>query len=162
MNNKIKNLTFGGIFIAIYFILTNINPLSWGAIQVRFSEMLLLIPFWNKKYTPYAIVSVMFANLFSPLGLIDVICGGVIAIIAYYIINPVFESSMSKKYSTLAMSIIIYPIIAGLIVGIELSLVYRLPYIASATSVMIGQVICGIPSYFINNKLVPLMDKYWR
>ena len=58
MNSKIKNLTFGGIFIAIYFILTNINPLSWGAIQVRFSELLLLIPFWNKKYTHYAIISI--------------------------------------------------------------------------------------------------------
>jgi uncharacterized membrane protein len=44
-------------------------------IQFRLGEMLLILPFINKKYSISLIIGVFIVNFFSPLGLIDVVVG---------------------------------------------------------------------------------------
>ena len=46
----LRNLTITGILAALYMCITlAIAPLSYGAVQIRLAEGLMLLPFLNKK-----------------------------------------------------------------------------------------------------------------
>lgn len=80
---NIRDMAINGVLAAVYVALTVINPIGTGAIQFRISEMLCVIPFFNRKYITGMILGVGIANIFSSLGLIDVIVGVTISVIAY-------------------------------------------------------------------------------
>ena len=72
MNNKRKeqiiSITKIAIVAALYIVLTVlIYPLSFNEIQVRFSEVLLLLCFFDKKYGIGIVVGCAVSNLFSPI-----------------------------------------------------------------------------------------------
>ena len=78
MKNKelIKTITFNGLLAALYTIFTiAIAPLSYGAIQFRFSEVLVLLVFFNKKYAYGLTLGCFLANLFSPTMALDILFG---------------------------------------------------------------------------------------
>lgn len=146
MNSRVdvKRMTFVAVVAAMYVAMTVINPLGYGLIQFRISEIILLIPFWDRKYVTPCLLGVGLANLFSPLGFIDVICGILIGLIAYFIIGKVIKNHF--------LHALLYAIICGLIVGFELSLVYHSPFIINFTSVALSQLIIGVVCVFILNK----------
>lgn len=161
--SRVKSLTFGGIYIAIYVLFTNMNPFGWGPWQVRISEIMLTMPFWNKKYAKYALVAVVVANCFSPLGVLDIACGGACAVATYYIVQPIVEKILrKKKFSIPFMCLIVYPIVCGLIVGALLTYAYALPYWSAVVSCLFGQIAVGVISLFVNGALVKIIDKFWN
>ena len=95
-----------------------INPIGTMAIQIRVSEMLAVIPFFNRKYIPGIILGVGIANLFSGLGVMDVVVGVGIAVIAYtisYFIKNVWINAAQ------------YSLLCGIFVGLMLWMVARVP-----------------------------------
>lgn len=63
---------------AIYVVLTitpPLNALAYGAYQLRLSEMLNFLAFYNRKYVFGVTLGCMIANFYS-FGLIDVLVGG--------------------------------------------------------------------------------------
>lgn len=76
MKVTIKEISANAIVAALYVALTLASyPLSYGPIQFRISEMLILLCFFNKKYTVGLTLGCLIANLFSSVGLIDVVIG---------------------------------------------------------------------------------------
>lgn len=130
---KVKDLTVAGVVVALYLALTTMNPLGYGPIQFRISEILLMLPFWNRKYRIACLVAVGMANFFSPLGLIDVIVGLSISGITYYGLM-----NLTKSKWLLSVG---YSVLCGIFVGLELSLVYQMPYIITALSIFASQII---------------------
>lgn len=64
------------LIAAIYVVMTlAIAPLSYGMIQIRISEILVLMAFIDKKYAPGLILGCFIANCFSPFGLMDIAFG---------------------------------------------------------------------------------------
>lgn len=63
VKNRIKLISFGGVIVAVYAALTLVNPLSFGAVQLRFSEILVLLCFYNSFYCVPMIVGCFIANL---------------------------------------------------------------------------------------------------
>ena len=76
-NNKhITQITKIGIIAAMYVALCLIfAPISYGMIQFRVSEVLLVLPFYNKKYSISLILGTFIVNIFSPWGIIDMVFG---------------------------------------------------------------------------------------
>ena len=73
---NVKNMTRLALVAAMYAVLTVvIAPLAFGEIQFRFSEVLVLLCFYRKDYALALIVGCFIANLFSPMGLMDIIFG---------------------------------------------------------------------------------------
>ena len=73
---NVKFLVITAMVAAVYLVLTlAIAPLSFGLIQVRFSEMLMLLAFFDRKYAPGLILGCFLANCFSPFGIMDVVFG---------------------------------------------------------------------------------------
>lgn len=77
-------LVKSAVVAALYAVLTLLLPVaSYGPIQFRFSEILVLLVFYNKRFIPGLILGCAIANLFSPMMLFDVIFGTLSSYIAF-------------------------------------------------------------------------------
>ena len=78
MNKKrdVKVVAINAMIACVYAVLTILcSGLSYGAIQLRFSEIFIFLAFYNKKYIPGLIIGCFLANIPSPLGFADIIFG---------------------------------------------------------------------------------------
>ena len=148
---KANKIASNAILSALYVVLTLVNPIGWGALQLRVSEMLMVIPFFNRKYIYGAIIGVIIANSFSPLGVIDVAVGTLCCIISY---------TLSKHINNKYINACVYSAVAGALVGLELKIVFRLPLIPSVISVFISTLIITFIGVFIFKKNDKLFTDY--
>lgn len=131
--NKIlttKSIVRLALVAAAYAVLTLIiQPLSYGAIQFRFSESLVLLAFYRKDYSLSLILGCLIANLFSPFGLYDIIFGTLAtaaAVIPMYYVKNIFIAAL-------------FPVISNaFLVGYELSLIGE-PFWFSAGTIALGE-----------------------
>ena len=70
-NNLTRRLCIGGVIAALYAVLTLALPfLSYGAVQIRFSEALTVLPFFLPEAVPGLAIGCFIANLIgSPIAL---------------------------------------------------------------------------------------------
>ena len=66
---KTKYLAEAAVIAAIYALLTIVlAPISYGAVQVRISEALTVLPFFTPAAVPGLFVGCIAANIMSPYG----------------------------------------------------------------------------------------------
>jgi len=123
------------IIAALYAALTVALPfLSYGAVQFRVAEILTLLCFYDKKYRPALIIGCFVANLFSPLGVIDWVVGT--AATAFSVI----PMAWFQKFKNGIWIAALFPVIAnGIIIGIELRIVFDAPLALSMATVALGE-----------------------
>ena len=79
----VQDICINGIIAATYAALTiAISPLSYGPIQFRFSEIMVLLCFFNKKHSIGLTLGCLLANIFSPTAVLDVPFGTMATLIA--------------------------------------------------------------------------------
>ena len=84
MNMKIRNLTRAAAIAALYVALTylaNALGLANGAVQLRFSEALTVLPAFLPAAVPGLFVGCLLANLLTGVVFTDVICGSLATLI---------------------------------------------------------------------------------
>ena len=142
-NNKALFITHAAIIAALYVVLTyfaSMLGLSNGAIQIRFSEALTILPYFTPAAIPGLFIGCIISNLLAGAIVWDVVFGSLATLI-----GAVFTYLLRKKTRWLAP---LPPIAANtIIVPLVLSYAYGapdgLPYLA--LTVGIGEVIsCGI------------------
>ena len=86
-NNLDTNfLVKSAIVAALYAVLTLLLPMaSYGPIQLRFSEILVLLVFYNKRFIPGLVLGCAIANLFSPMAAFDVVFGTLSSYVAFHL-----------------------------------------------------------------------------
>ncbi|MFA5765484.1 MAG: QueT transporter family protein [Bacilli bacterium] len=121
------------IITALYVTLTIVlSFMSYGNIQFRIAEILILLCFFKKDYGIALILGCAIANFFSPLGIIDVIFGTLATAISVLFV-------MKSKNLMIAS---LFPVIFnGIIVGLELYYVLSFPLLLSMASVAIGEAV---------------------
>lgn len=126
-----KKMAMIGATAAIYAVLTvAMAPISYGAVQLRLSEVMTLLAFVDPVFIPGLVLGNFIANLFSPFGLPDVVFGTIATFIAVFM--------MSKMKSMLIASF--WPTIAnGLIIGLELAIFTGAPFVSTALYVALGE-----------------------
>ncbi len=128
---NVKNITRLALAAAIYVTVTLcISPLSYGAVQFRFAEMLVLLCFYRKDYAPAMILACLIANLPSPLGWLDWVFGTAataLAVIPMYRVKNIFIAALLPVISN------------GIIVGIELHIALGAPVWINMCTVAIGE-----------------------
>lgn len=71
-----KDLTLAAVVAAAYAALTMLLPgPSYGYAQLRVAEAFTVLPFLFPATAPGLLVGCLVANLLSPYGLVDVVCG---------------------------------------------------------------------------------------
>lgn len=136
------------VVAAIYVVLTvAIEPLAYGAIQFRFSEILMLMCFYKFDYCISLTLGCAIANVFSPFAIIDVPFGTLATLISAILIYRSNKLWLASLFPT---------IFNGIIVGLELNLFYDLPILISVLSVAIGEFIVvtflGVPIFLALQK----------
>ena len=126
-----KKMAMIGATAAIYAVLTvAMAPISYGAVQLRLSEVMTLLAFVDPVFIPGLVLGNFIANLFSPFGLPDVVLGTLATFIAVFM--------MAKMKSMLIASF--WPTIAnGLIIGLELAIFTGAPFVSTALYVALGE-----------------------
>lgn len=140
-HSSILFLTQAALIAALYVVLTylaNLLGISSGAIQVRFSEALTILPYFTPTAIPGLFVGCLLANLLTGAAVPDILFGSIATLI-----GALFTAKL-RKYKWLAP---VPPIVANaLIVPPVLLFAYGIrPLWLSYITVTIGEIIsCGI------------------
>lgn len=143
---KLSNFVRIAVVAAIYVAMTvGIAPLSYGAIQLRFAEMLTLLCFYRKDYCYALVLGCAIANLFSPLGMLDMIFG-----VASTVFAVVFIPRMKNLWIAS-----LFPTISMVFIAWELALLGS-PFWFSLLTCAIGELIVvtalGVPVFSLLEK----------
>lgn len=146
MDNITQTIVKLGVVAALYVALSLlIEPLSFSQIQLRLGETLMVLPFINKKYTISLTIGCLIVNLFSPLGIIDVIFGVLATLSACLLISYCRNIFLVLIPATL---------INAVVVGFELNLVFKLPLFLTMLTVGIGEFLAVLIGVLIFNILI--------
>lgn len=151
VKDLIINALVGALYVALIFLFAE---LSFGEIQFRVAEVLLIFLFINKRLSLGIILGTFISNLMlSPIAL-DMIFGTVATILS---IGGLLLFS-KKPFIGLLFPVFVNGIIIGLSLYIQLSL----PLIPSILYVSIGQALVlyllGLPLYYYLIKRDDLME----
>ena len=138
--SKVANLAKAGVVAGLYVAITLLlAPFSFGAVQLRLSELFNNLSVFNKRYIRAVTLGCAIANLTSPLGVVDVIFGSlgtlVMTSLSYYLTRNV--ESVPKK---LAICVIICALMSWS-VALELYFVSKAPFWMTYLTVGIGELI---------------------
>ncbi len=127
-----RSLCVSAVIAALYAALTILlAPLSYGAIQLRVSEAMTLLPMVLPQAIPGLFVGCLIANLYTGM-LTDIIFGSLATLIA------AVGTYLLRKKPILAAAC---PVVAnGVIVGLVLALTGNYPIAATMAYVALGEV----------------------
>lgn len=161
-NNTVKRLVRTAIIAALYVVLTLVlAPISYGNIQFRVSEIMVLLAFFDPFYIGGLTLGCFIANILGPNGVADVIFGTLATFISVYAISLTRKFGKNNKASLIIASL--WPtIFNGVIIGWMLNYLYQLPLVLSIGEVTIGEfvvvTIIGVPVIkLIENKYNKLL-----
>ncbi len=81
-NRNTQFLVQGGLSAAIYVVLTVIfAPLSFGEVQIRFAEMLTILPLFTPAAVPGLFVGCLLGNILGGAVLPDIVFGSIATLI---------------------------------------------------------------------------------
>ena len=130
---KARLLARAALYAALYAALTlapGLNGIAYGQVQFRLSEGLLTFATLDAAAVPGLAVGTALANLGSPLGVLDVVAGGLLTLVA----------ATLMWYAGPHLWALAVPVaVNGFGVAAELALVLRLPYWPSAVFVALGE-----------------------
>lgn len=150
-NNLTKRLVLTALIAAIYVVVTlAIAPFSYGNIQFRISELLVLLAIFDPLYIGGLTLGCLIANMLGPNGPMDVIFGTLATFISVYAIYLTGKFISNYKLKLLVASI--WPtIFNGIIIGVMLNKLYSLPLILTIGQVALGEfvviTVIGVPVF---------------
>lgn len=138
-----RYLTKASLIAALYIVLVLLQMLplpfvnlTFGPIQLRVAEGLVLLPLVEAAAIPGVFVGCLLSNLllsyFSGFGLVDIIGGSLVTLIAAYL-----TSKMKNK----ALGILPPVILNALIVSIWVSYFSNIPYLITAIGIGGGELL---------------------
>lgn len=145
-----------GLVAALYVAVTLIlSVISFGAIQLRLSEMFNYLALFHKRYIVAVTLGVVIVNFLSPMWFIDVPVGS-IATFLVLIISRTVTKNMKNLKTKMVVTAIIFALSMFTVAG-QLNFVFDLPFWATYLTVGLGELLSmtigGIIIYIINKKI---------
>ena len=141
MNKKTRNLTQAAMIAAMYVVLTylaNAMGLANGAIQVRFSEALCVLPYFTASAVPGLFIGCVISNFLTGCALPDVIFGGVATLIGAVVTWKFRNNKWMAPVGPIISNAVIVPFVLLYAYGVK-------PLCFSFVTVTIGEIIsCGV------------------
>ena len=152
---SVKLVVINAMIAGVYAVLTlAISPIAYSEIQFRLSEIIVFLAFYNRRYIPGLTIGCIIANLFSPMGMLDIVFGTlstIIVCIAMYLIKNRYLAAGAGA------------IITGMIIGLNYGS-FNIPYVINAIYVAVGELIVLIIGALVfkslekNDRLMNLLD----
>ncbi len=142
MRKKTKFLTQGALIAALYVVLTyitNLAGMASGAVQVRISEAICILPAFTAAAVPGLFIGCLAANLLTGAALWDVVFGSVATLLGALGTRYFGKNKFLAPLFPIVSNTVIVPFVLKLAYGVEQG------YIFLAVSIFIGEVIsCGV------------------
>jgi len=146
-----RQIAFASLVAALYAVLTvSLGSLGYSWLQVRLSEALAPLPFvFGFPAVIGLTLGCAVANVFSPVGLNDLVFGPIFTLIA-----AVFSWQLSFGKRWVAC---IYPVVVNALgVSIYVAGFYLVPYAVSVLSIGLGELVAAV---LVGYPLVRAMEK---
>ena len=168
-SSKVLFITQAGVIAAIYVVLTLLAAslnLANGAIQVRFSEALTILPFLTPAAIPGVTLGCLISNIITGCHILDIVFGTLATLIGAlgsYYIGRLFKKSGN---SLLRLAAPLPPIISNtLIIPLILTFAYKfpdgIPFLM--LTVGIGEVLsCMVLGLILLSPLLALKDRLFN
>jgi len=147
---SVRKVAFSGVIAALYAGMTlAVMPLSYGPLQVRFSEILCILPFFFPFSVWGLFIGCIVANIFSPYPL-DIIVGPIASLLAALCTMYIGKMKSREKVTTKAFAcfppvffnaVLIGAMIAYIVVGEGASEAFWSLFISFGLWVGLGQLI---------------------
>ena len=123
-NPSIRKLVRCGVVAAIYVVLCMaLQPLSYGAVQVRVAEALCLLPVFGAEYIAGVVLGCFLANLLGST-IVDVIFGTLATLLACLVTYKL----RNIRFKGLAVAASLPPVLFNaVIIGIEIAVMFPDP-----------------------------------
>ena len=156
---KLLFIALSSIIAAVYVALCYVlQPISFGPIQFRFSEMLCLLSIDFLWAFTGVSIGCLLANMFiGGLGVVDIVFGTLATIIACGLAY-LLRDKKYKEYPLLSAMMIV--LVNAIIIGIELSYIYETPDLLWLYMLEVGigefvVIAIGLPIY---KKVKPIIE----
>lgn len=139
--SKTQKLTIAGICIALYIVVMMCTQtFAFGQYQVRIATAMYgLSAVYPFLIIPFGLANIISNTIMGGLGPLDMIGGGIVGIVTTSLIV------LAKKHGCGNWCILAaITLVPGLGVPVWLSVLLDLPYWILASSLLVGQFICGI------------------
>ena len=142
----VQRLARTAIIAALYAVITlALAPISYGAVQFRVSEIMVLLAFFDPFYIGGLTLGCLIANILGPNGIADIIFATFISVYAISLTGKYIKNNTKS----LVIASLWPTIFNGLIIGWMLNYLYQLPLVLSMGEVAIGEfvvvTIVGVP-----------------
>lgn len=150
VKSKYQQLTFSGIYIAMFLvIMLCTQSFAFGQYQIRIATALYglsaIFPF---LIVPACIANVISNTIMGGLGMLDIVGGGIVGLLTTSLIVYGKKQGWGNWIVFLAVTFI-----PGLCVPAWLSVLIHVPYWILASSILVGQAICGVCSMLLVGSL---------
>ncbi len=133
MKLNARQIAINAFIATLYAVFTiMITPISYGNLQLRLSEIMVFLAFYQQKYIPGLVLGCLLANILSPLGWIDMVFGTfstLLVCVSMYHIRHKYRAAF------------VGALITGIVIGLELKIVFGIGWIWNFMYVAIGELI---------------------
>ncbi|MGG0669215.1 QueT transporter family protein [Sporosarcina koreensis] len=147
-----KTALIAGLYVAVTVLF---SVISFGAIQLRLSEMFNYLALYNKRYVVAVTAGVVLANFMSPTWILDVPIGGIATLLVLLLCR---RATRNIKNDALKMGVtaIIFALSMFTVAG-QLSIMLGFPFWLTYFTVGIGELLSmtvgGMIMYSLHKKL---------
>ncbi|MDY0404205.1 QueT transporter family protein [Virgibacillus sp. 179-BFC.A HS] len=155
-STSVMEMTKISLVAALYVVVTAwLAVFSFGAIQLRLSEMFNYLALYNKRYVFAITAGVVIANFMSPTWMLDVPIGGT-ATFLVLIFCRLVTKRIKNEPMKIAVTAIIFAVSMFTVAG-QLAIVLDLPFFYTWLTVGLGELLSmtvgGILIYFVGKKI---------
>lgn len=153
---SVTELTKTALVAALYVAVTVLlSVISFGAVQLRLSEMFNYLALYNKRYVVAVTLGVVLANFMSPTWILDVPIGGIATFLVLVLCRRVTKN-ITNDLVKMVITALIFAISMFTVAG-QLTILFDLPFWATWFTVGIGELLSmtvgGMTIYLLNKKI---------
>jgi uncharacterized membrane protein len=148
-------LAQAAVIAALYIVLTVLlAPISYGLVQVRVAEALTVLPVLTPVAVPALFIGCLIANIFGGLGLVDILGGSTITLLAAF-------ATYSLRHRPDVIPLLPPVLFNAFLLSIYLHVILKVPYWLMVLSIGAGQTVAvyglGLPllRYLKKRRLFP-------
>ena len=158
-NSPVKTVAYGGVIAALYVVLTlliNALGLASGAIQVRISEDLTILPVFTAAAIPGVTLGCVLANVLTGCALWDVVFGSLATLLGALGTRMLRNRPLLAWIPPVISNMIIVPVVLQKVYGVPETFWYLMATVGAGEVISCG--VLGLLLYFAL-KRIPNLDR---
>ncbi len=157
-NKQVAFLVQAGMIAAVYVVLTMVfSAISFGEVQVRFSEALTILPFFTPAAIPGLFVGCLLANILGGAILPDIIFGSLATLVGALVSYALRKNKWLVPLPPIVANTVVVPLVLYYGYGTNLPIPFMM------LTVGVGEILsCGVLGMILLTAIAPYRQHIFR